>query len=175
MPPKRWAPKLGRSSFFQTQESGVHSRSPVWVRGVTPGLEDLGQLSNQGGLIWLPGGCEAVCGESPFKRLPGSERGRRSVGASDMNRGVRLEAKGHRFSEPASIPPGPCDSDVGCNTPGSLTACAQDPPGPKTNVRSRNSRRMLPISRSTKACERGVPGIVLISSTSSTRRFASQR
>jgi len=28
-----------------------------------------------------------------------AERGRCSVGASDMNRGVRSEVKGHRFSE----------------------------------------------------------------------------
>lgn len=42
---------------------------------------------------------KAVCGEFQFRRQPGSERGRCSVGASDMNRGVRSEVKRHRFSE----------------------------------------------------------------------------
>jgi len=42
-----------------------------------------------------------VCGEFQFRGQPRSERGRCSVGASDMNRSVRTEAKVRRSSEPA--------------------------------------------------------------------------
>ena len=42
-------------------------------------------------------------------------------------------------------------------------------------VRSRNSRRTVPISRSTNGWDTGAYGIDLISSTSSMRKLASQR
>src|SRR6266849_8833068 len=40
------------------------------------------------------------------------------------------------------------------------------------SVRSRHSRRMVPIRRSTNGCESGTYGTVLIASTSRIRRFA---
>src|ERR1700730_6409182 len=40
------------------------------------------------------------------------------------------------------------------------------------NVRSRHSRRIVPMSRSTNGCESGAYGPVLISSTSRMRKFA---
>jgi hypothetical protein len=43
--------------------------------------------------------------------------------------------------------------------------------GRPEQVRSRHSRRMVPISRSTNGCESGTYGTVLISSTSRIRRF----
>src|SRR6516165_11409260 len=43
------------------------------------------------------------------------------------------------------------------------------------NTRSRYSRRIVPISRSTNGCETGANGTDLISSTSITRRLASQQ
>src|SRR5262245_35647689 len=42
----------------------------------------------------------------------------------------------------------------------------------QNRIRSRCSRRIVPISRSMKGCEAGTQGTVLISVTSSTRRFA---
>ena len=45
----------------------------------------------------------------------------------------------------------------------------------QNNTWSRNSRRVVPISRSTNGCDSGTWGTVLISSISSTRRCACQR
>ena len=45
----------------------------------------------------------------------------------------------------------------------------------QNNTWSRNSRRVVPISRSTNGCDSGTRGTVLISSISSTRRCACQR
>jgi hypothetical protein len=42
---------------------------------------------------------EGVCGELQFRLQPEAERSRCSVGAGDMNRGVRSEVQGHRFFE----------------------------------------------------------------------------
>jgi hypothetical protein len=80
---------------------------PLETGGSFPGIERTrvtfpAQQASPG--IWLTkayllGVPEHVCGEFQFRRQPGSERGGCSVGASDMNRGVRSEVKGHRFSE----------------------------------------------------------------------------
>jgi hypothetical protein len=43
------------------------------------------------------------------------------------------------------------------------------------NTRSKYSRRIVPMRRSTNGCETGADGTDLISSISSTRKFASQR
>jgi hypothetical protein len=46
---------------------------------------------------------------------------------------------------------------------------------PKKHTRSKYSRRIVPMRRSTNGCETGADGTDLISSISSTRKFASQR
>ena len=46
---------------------------------------------------------------------------------------------------------------------------------PERDTWSRNSRRIVPMSRSTKGCERGTYGTVLSSSISRIRRFACHR
>ena len=47
--------------------------------------------------------------------------------------------------------------------------------GVPKNTRSKYSRRIVPMRRSTNGCETGADGTDLISSISSTRKFASQR
>lgn len=64
---------------------------------------------------------------------------------------------------------------IHCNSRSRRGASALDRVHSKRTNWSRFSRRSVPITRSTKGCDCGIKGTVLISSMSRTRKFANQR
>jgi hypothetical protein len=120
--------------------------------------------------------CRCVGGEILVKRRSGSETDQGNVAAKcdDQARQEQLRMRIAR----ASCHRASGGHDTRCNSPRIPSACAPlraRSTAFQKNTRSRYSRRIVPISRSTNGCETGAYGTDLISSTSSTRRLASQR
>ena len=61
------------------------------LRGITKGQVDE--------FLGIPYAAPPVCGEIPFKRRPGFERGRCSVCASGMSQGLQLDAEERHCAE----------------------------------------------------------------------------
>jgi hypothetical protein len=95
-----------------------------------------------------------------FTRRGESETSHRSAFASGMSRDAPRAARVHHCFAPVSCPTVRCDSDIDCRRPCSSRASARDRAGSKTRSDRDTHDGMVPISRSTNACERGVGGTV---------------
>ncbi len=113
----------------------------------------------------------------PPRRAHSSRRHRRLIQPTTVRLpSIRTDTRAGAEPRPCSVPAcarqGPHACDDRCNTVGNRGASVSRSAAVQKSVRSRHSRRMVPISRSTNGCESGTYGTVLISRTSRIRRFA---